>query len=122
MKVIKNECFILGCDAGHVASCHSHIGFTFAEKPDAKDVRTLNAMHKALLDGSWLGDIDSWETHLPHHIWQQVQSDKHSCIKHQAEHTHCPFHKARDTMDEADGLYISQFVVELRDVFFDLIN
>ena len=27
-----------------------------------------------------------------------------------------------DTMDEADGLYISQFVVELRDVFFDLID
>jgi ATP-dependent DNA helicase DinG len=82
-------------------------GFTFAEKPDAKDVRTLNSMHKALLDGSWLGDIDSWETHLPHHIWQQVQSDKHSCLKNLSEHTYCPFHKARETMDQAHVLVIN---------------
>ncbi|MFQ3265556.1 MAG: ATP-dependent DNA helicase DinG, partial [Colwellia sp.] len=82
-------------------------GFTFAEKPDAKDVRTLNSMHKALLDGSWLGDVDSWETHLPHHIWQQVQSDKHSCLKNLSEHTYCPFHKARETMDQAHVLVIN---------------
>lgn len=83
------------------------VGFTFAEKPDAKDVRTLNAMHKALLDGSWQGDIDSWETHLPQHIWQQVQSDKHSCLKHLSDHHHCPFHKARDTMDKAHVLVVN---------------
>ncbi len=85
----------------------TQVGFTFAEKPDAKDIRTLNSMHKALLDGSWLGDIDSWETHLPHHIWQQVQSDKHSCLKNLSEHTHCPFHKARETMDQAHVLVIN---------------
>ncbi|TYK64573.1 ATP-dependent DNA helicase DinG [Colwellia echini] len=83
------------------------VGFTFAEKPDAKDIRTLNKMHKALLDGSWLGDIDSWETHLPNHIWQQVQTDKHSCLKHLSEHTHCPFHKARETMDKAHVLVVN---------------
>jgi len=81
--------------------------FTFAEKPGAKDIRTLNKMHKALLDGSWLGDIDSWEEHLPQHIWQQVQSDKHSCLKNLSEHTHCPFHKARETMDQANVLVIN---------------
>ncbi|ALO34995.1 ATP-dependent DNA helicase DinG [Colwellia sp. MT41] len=85
----------------------AQVGFTFAEKPDAKDVRTLNAMHKALVDGSWLGDIDSWKTQLPQHIWQQVQSDKHSCLKHLAEHSHCPFHKARETMDQAHVLVIN---------------
>ena len=85
----------------------TQVGFTFAEKPDAKDVRTLNAMHKALLDGSWLGDIDSWETHLPPHIWQQVQSDKHSCLKNLSEHSHCPFHKARETMDKAHVLVVN---------------
>lgn len=82
-------------------------GFTFAEKPKAQDIRTLSKMHKALLDGSWLGDIDSWETHLPQHIWQQVQSDKHSCLKHLSEHSHCPFHKARDTMDQSDVLVVN---------------
>ncbi len=82
-------------------------GFTFAIKPQASDIRTLNAMHKALLDGSWLGDIDSWKEHLPHHIWQQVQSDKHSCLKHLSEHSHCPFHKARETMEQADVLVVN---------------
>ena len=82
-------------------------GFTFAIKPQASDIRCLNAMHKALLDGSWLGDIDSWKEHLPQHIWQQVQSDKHSCLKHLSEHTHCPFHKARETMEQADVLVVN---------------
>ncbi|WP_019027864.1 ATP-dependent DNA helicase DinG [Colwellia piezophila] len=85
----------------------AQVGFTFAEKPDAKDIRTLNAMHKALLDGTWLGDIDSWKTNLPQHIWQQVQSDKHSCLKNLSEHNHCPFHKARETMDQAHVLVIN---------------
>ncbi len=82
-------------------------GFSFAEKPKASDIRTLNEMHKALSDGSWLGDRDSWETHLPDHIWQQVQSDKHSCLKSLAEHQQCPFHQARDTMDQADVLVVN---------------
>ncbi len=82
-------------------------GFTFAEKPKASDIRSLNAMFKALSDGSWLGDIDSWSEHLPHHIWQQIQSDKHSCLKHLIEHSHCPFHKARETMDEANVLVVN---------------
>jgi len=64
-------------------------------------------MHKALIDGSWLGDIDSWKTHLPTHIWQQVQSDKHSCLKTLSEHQHCPFHKARETMDQANVLVVN---------------
>jgi len=83
------------------------VGFTFTEKPKASDIRTLNAMHKALNDGSWLGDIDSWKTKLPHHIWSQVQSDKHSCLKSLSEHCHCPFHKARETMEQADLLVVN---------------
>jgi len=82
-------------------------GFTFAEKPKASDVRTLNAMHKALTDGSWHGDIDSWKTPVPHHIWSQVQSDKHSCLKTLSEHSHCPFHKARETMEQAHVLVVN---------------
>ena len=55
-------------------SATPQVGFTFAEKPQASDIRTLNSMYQALTDGSWLGDIDSWSEHLPHHVWQQVQS------------------------------------------------
>lgn len=82
-------------------------GFTFAEKPKASDIRTLNAMHQALNDGSWLGDIDSWKTPIQHNIWSQVQSDKHSCLKSLSDHNHCPFHKARETMEQAHVLVVN---------------
>lgn len=90
-----------------VASESPQAGFTFAEKPNASDIRTLNAMHKALTDGSWHGDIDSWKTPIAHHIWSQVQSDKHSCLKTLSEHQHCPFHKARETMEQAHVLVVN---------------
>jgi ATP-dependent DNA helicase DinG len=93
--------------ASNQKSASPQVGFTFAEKPQASDIRTLNSMYKALTDGSWLGDIDSWSEHLTHHIWQQVQSDKHSCLKHLTEHAHCPFHKARETMEQANVLVIN---------------
>jgi ATP-dependent DNA helicase DinG len=82
-------------------------GFTFAQKPNAQDVRTLSDMHQKLTDNSWQGDLDSWPNSVPHFIWQQVQCDKHSCLKHLSEHTHCPFHKARETMDMSDVLVIN---------------
>ena len=83
------------------------VGFTFAEKPQAHDIRMLNNMHKALSDNSWSGDIDSWPDPVNHTIWQQIQADKHSCLKHLSEHTHCPFHKARETMEAADVLVVN---------------
>lgn len=83
------------------------VGFTFAEKPQAHDIRMLNSMHKALTDNSWSGDIDSWPDPVNHIIWQQIQADKHSCLKHLSEHAHCPFHKARETMDAADVLVVN---------------
>ncbi len=82
-------------------------GFTFAEKPQASDIRTLNNMYKALNDNSWPGDIDAWPEPVNHHIWQQIQADKHSCLKHLSDHSHCPFHKARETMEAADVLVVN---------------
>jgi ATP-dependent DNA helicase DinG len=90
-----------------VTSDSGQAGFTFAQKPQASDIRTLNEMHKNLTDGSWHGDLDSWPDSVEHQLWQQIQSDKHSCLKHLSEHHHCPFHKARETMDEADVLVIN---------------
>ena len=83
------------------------VGFTFAEKPKEYDLKQLREMAKALKDGSWQGDLDSWKTPIAPHIWQQIQSDKHSCLKHLSEHTHCPFHKARETMDESHVLVVN---------------
>jgi ATP-dependent DNA helicase DinG len=82
-------------------------GFTFAQKPTGLDIRLLNNLHKALNENQWQGDLDSWVDPIPHHLWQQIQCDKHSCLKHLDDHKHCPFHKARETMDEADVLVIN---------------
>lgn len=82
-------------------------GFTFAEKPRAEDIRSLQKMHQALTDNTWSGDRDSWPETISTNIWLQIQSDKHSCLKHLAEHTHCPFHKARETMEMADVLVVN---------------
>ncbi len=83
------------------------VGFTFAEKPQAQDIRMLNSMHKTLTDNTWSGDIDSWPDPVNHSIWQQIQADKHSCLKHLSDHAHCPFHKARETMEAADVLVVN---------------
>lgn len=82
-------------------------GFTFAEKPQASDIRTLIKMHKALTDNTWPGDIDAWPEPINHQIWQQIQADKHSCLKHLSEHSHCPFHKARESMEAADVIVVN---------------
>lgn len=83
------------------------VGFTFAEKPKASDIKTLNAMAKALKEGKWQGDLDSWKEPISSSVWQQINSDKHSCLKHLSEHTHCPFHKARETMEMSDVLVVN---------------
>jgi len=82
-------------------------GFTFAEKPKASDLSLLKKLHKALKDGKWQGDIDAWPTPIPYYLWQQIQSDKHSCLRHLTEHADCPFHKARELMEQADVLVIN---------------
>lgn len=82
-------------------------GFTFAEKPKAEDIEVLKAMNAALKDGSWQGDLDSWSDSVPQFIWQQVSSDKHSCLKHMMEHAACPFHKARETMNDCDVIVVN---------------
>ncbi|MDO6427800.1 ATP-dependent DNA helicase DinG [Thalassotalea sp. 1_MG-2023] len=82
-------------------------GFTFAEKPSERDLTLLKQLHSALKENRWQGDRDSWADPIPHHIWQLIQSDKYSCLRNVADHTHCPFHKARETMDNSDVLVIN---------------
>ncbi|WP_068547661.1 ATP-dependent DNA helicase DinG [Thalassotalea crassostreae] len=79
----------------------------FTEKPNVEDIRLLNSLKEDLKSGKWHGDRDSWPTPIPDHIWQHIQSDKHSCLKHLSEHTNCPFHLSREAMDNADVLVIN---------------
>lgn len=79
----------------------------WTEKPKLADIKLLKTLNEKLKSGKWHGDRDSWPKPIPNHIWQHIQSDKHSCLKHLSDHTHCPFHKARETMDAADVLVIN---------------
>ncbi|QDP01219.1 ATP-dependent DNA helicase DinG [Thalassotalea sp. PS06] len=88
-----------GSDDGQVA--------LFQEKPKASDIRLLKTMAEKLASGKWQGDLDSWPKSVPHHIWQTIQCDRHSCLKHLPEHTNCPFHKAREAMELADVLVVN---------------
>jgi len=82
-------------------------GFTFAEKPKTSDLTLLKDLANALKNGTWQGDRDSWPKPISQNIWQQIQSDKHSCKLTLGDHQTCPFHKARETMDKADVLVIN---------------
>ncbi|WP_206485634.1 ATP-dependent DNA helicase DinG [Thalassotalea sp. G2M2-11] len=82
-------------------------GFTFAEKPSDYEIKLLKHLADALKENRWQGDRDSWADPIPQHIWHMIQSDKHSCIKGQAEHDNCPFHRARETMDQCQVLVIN---------------
>ncbi len=76
-------------------------------KPKESDIKLLNNLKEKLDNGKWQGDRDSWPSPIPNHVWQHIQSDKHSCLRHLSDHTHCPFHKARDNMDVADVLVVN---------------
>ncbi|WP_371185279.1 ATP-dependent DNA helicase DinG [Thalassotalea maritima] len=79
----------------------------FEQKPNKQDINLLRRLDKALNEGKWQGDRDTWPTPIPNHIWQHIQCDKHSCLRHLPEHSHCPFHKARELMDVADVLVVN---------------
>jgi len=82
-------------------------GFLFTERPQAGDATLLAALKNAYLDGKWDGDQDNWPTPIPHRIWQQIVSDKHSCKKALANHRQCPFHRARDNINKADVIVVN---------------
>lgn len=84
----------------------AQIGF-FDVKPKEQDIKTLNQMADWLKRGKWSGDIDSWPDAVPSYLWQQIQSDKHSCLRHVGDHQHCPFHKAREQVELADVLVVN---------------
>lgn len=73
-------------------------------KPDQSQIQSLQQLLQDYRAGRWNGEWDTLETPLPDHLWQQIASDKHSCHKQLANHANCPFHKAREDLDEWDVL------------------
>lgn len=73
-------------------------------KPDTAQVEMLQKLHSDFHKGLWNGEIDTLETPIPDHLWQQIACDKHSCHRQNASHRQCPFHKAREDVDTWDVL------------------
>ncbi|WP_299788133.1 ATP-dependent DNA helicase DinG [uncultured Shewanella sp.] len=73
-------------------------------KPDNSQVKQLEALLKDYHEGRWNGERDTLTTQLPDHLWQQIACDKHSCHRQLASHRNCPFHKAREDIDNWDVL------------------
>ena len=97
------------CKQRLALACHSddEQALLWQEKPKASDIKLLKTLNEKLQSGKWQGDRDSWPKPIPNNVWQHIQADKHSCLKHLSDHTHCPFHKSRETMDVADVLIVN---------------
>lgn len=44
---------------------------------------------------------------IPDKVWSIIAGDKHSCQRQLAEHQHCPFHKARNRLNQMDVLVVN---------------
>lgn len=73
-------------------------------KPDNSQVKQLQALLKDYHEGKWNGERDTLTSQLPDYLWQQIACDKHSCHRQLASHRNCPFHKAREDIDNWDVL------------------
>lgn len=73
--------------------------------------KIINAMQEAIDRGKWDGDVDTWPEPVPSQIWSAIQSDRHSCKRSLAFHRNCPFHKARERLNEADVLIINHHLL-----------
>lgn len=73
-------------------------------KPDQSQVELLQTLLKDYHEGRWNGELDTLKTPIPDHLWQQIACDKHSCHRQNSSHRQCPFHKAREDVDNWDVL------------------
>lgn len=78
-----------------------------ATVPKRKELELVKRMFTAYAAGKWKGDIDSWPTPIPDEIWQLIVSDRHSCSKSFSAHRNCPFHKARESIEQCDLIVVN---------------
>ena len=92
-----------GADGGQLAM--------FESKPKKRDVELLETMYRALSQGKWDGDRDSWPKPIKDELWQVIVSDKHSCNNGLPAHRSCPFQKARSELDKNDVVIANHSLV-----------
>jgi len=73
------------------------------EPPETADLAVYGKMQAAYDDGSWDGDLDSWEDGAPSRIWVPVTNDRAGCGAGRCAHYHrCPFFRARREAADVD--------------------
>ncbi len=83
----------------------------FESPPTEQDISLYKALYSQWSTGQWDGDRDSWPTPIEDSMWLQIVSDKHSCNPAFAVHHHCPFQKARATLEQADVIIANHSLV-----------
>ncbi len=89
----------------------SHEAPLFAP-PQAGEVSVYRRFQSSFADGSWDGDLDSWEEGVESATWAPVTNDRAGCTAGRCGYYHqCPFFKARQEASEADVVVANQDLV-----------
>ncbi len=89
----------------------SNLEFAFEQLSTTRPSEDDKSLYKKLWDhytaGKWDGDRDNWPSPIKDMAWERIAADRHTCNKALTHHQHCPFHRARDKMDESDVLVVN---------------
>ncbi|KZN58881.1 ATP-dependent DNA helicase DinG [Pseudoalteromonas luteoviolacea] len=69
--------------------------------------KCLRELAHAYQNKQWAGDRDSWEDTIPDKVWNLIACDKHACQRQMKSHHLCPFHLARQKIQQMDVLVIN---------------
>ena len=81
------------------------------ESEISNERRVLGELYQAYMSGKWDGDRDNWPQVIEQSLWQQVESDKHSCNASIPLHRQCPLHQARLELESADVIVANHSLV-----------
>ncbi|TNE82921.1 MAG: ATP-dependent DNA helicase DinG, partial [Gammaproteobacteria bacterium] len=80
--------------------------------PSGNIIASYRAMDKALQDGGWAGDRDSWPDALDGSDWRPLTVDRRQCSGRRCRLIReCCFFKARDDLEEADCIVANHDLV-----------
>lgn len=89
----------------------ANLEFAFAElsrhKPSDNDRALYERLWHAYTHGKWDGDRDNWPDTIADHVWERIAADRHTCNRTLSHHQHCPFHRAREKMEQTDVLVVN---------------
>ena len=72
------------------------------EVPKPQDVPTYQKMFATFEDGSWNGELDTWEEGVRPRAWSAVTTDHRGCTRNRCGFfSRCPFYQARRNVEDA---------------------